>query len=222
VAHDFNNILQAVIGGLDLVMDEAEAGTMAHEFAGIALIAAKRGARLTHHLLSYAHKQMLQPQDIDLATFLPDIAETLLTRTLGPQITVDLNVEQTPRVVADPGELETALFNLASNAAHAMPEGGTFRIGVQEEINSAGLSVRITVTDTGVGMDHATLAQAAEPFFTTKGVGGGTGLGLSMVQGFAGQSGGTFRVASTLGRGTSVELCLPAAVATLTSAPSCY
>jgi PAS domain S-box-containing protein len=210
VAHDFNNILQAVIGGLDLVMDETEAGTAAHDFAGIALRSATRGSHITHHLLSYARKQMLSPQDIELATFLPDIA-TLLTRTIDPHVTIELRVQHNPRVFADPGELQTALLNLAINAGQAMPEGGTLQIEAQEESTSERPWTRITVTDTGVGMDDLTVAQASEPFFTTKGV-EGTGLGLSMVHGFVEQSGGTLRIASTPGRGTSVELRLPAPV----------
>jgi PAS domain S-box-containing protein len=209
VAHDFNNILQAIIGGLDLVMEETAAGTPARDFAGIAIDAAMRGSHLTHHLLCYARKQMLWPQAIDLATFLPDI-RTLLTRTLGPHIVIDLRVRKTPHALADPGELQTALLNLAINAAHAMPKGGTLSIEADVDRAAGPAWVRIAVTDTGAGMDAATLAQAIEPFFTTKGV-GGTGLGLSMVQGFVEQSGGRLRIGSVPGQGTSVTLALPAA-----------
>jgi PAS domain S-box-containing protein len=211
VAHDFNNILQAVIGSLDLVTDELPVGTPAREFTGTALDAALRGSHLTHHLLSYARKQILWPQPIDLASFLSDI-ERLLARTLGPHIAIALNVRHMPRAHADPGELQTALLNLAINAAHAMPKGGTLHIAADAERDAGPPWVRITLTDTGAGMDPATLAQAVEPFFTTKGL-GGTGLGLSMVQGFAEQSGGTLRIDSTPGRGTVVELRLPAAAA---------
>ncbi len=208
VAHDFNNILQAVIGALDMVIDEVAADTQAQEFARVALGSAMRGSHLTHHLLAYARKQMLWPQPIDLATFLPEI-ETVLSRTLGPHIAIGLDVRQTPRAMADPGELQTALLNLAINASQAMPKVGTLRIDALTEEADGRDWARITVTDTGIGMDAATLAQAGEPFFTTKGL-GGTGLGLSMVQGFAEQSGGTLRIASTPGRGTAVELRLPA------------
>ena len=172
-------------------MEEAGYGTSAHEFAATALNAALRGSQLTHHLLSYARKQMLLPQAIDLASFLTEI-ETLLARTLGPHIAIDLTVRHTPQAQADPGELQTALLNLAINAAHAMPKGGTLRIAAREERDAGRSWVSIALTDTGTGMDAATLAQAVEPFFTTKGV-GGTGLGLSIGQGFAEQSGGTLR-----------------------------
>ncbi len=210
VAHDFNNILQAIIGSLDLVMDE-EPGLPVRDLTGTALNAALRGSQLTHHLLSYARQQMLWPQTIDLATFLPDI-ERLLARTLGPNIFIDLTVRHTPRAKADPGELQTALLNLAINAAHAMPKGGTLRIAAWEERDAGESWVRIALTDNGTGMDAATLARAVEPFFTTKGL-GGTGLGLSMVQGFAEQSGGTLHIDSAPGTGTTVTLRLPAATA---------
>jgi PAS domain S-box-containing protein len=209
VAHDFNNILQAIIGGLDLVIEEASTDAPARDFATIALNAAMRGSQLTHHLLSFARKQALYPQTVDLASFLPEI-ENLLARTLGPHIAIDLRVQQAPRALADPGELETALLNLAINAAHAMPGGGRLTIEAHELSTKERSWVRIAVTDTGAGMDEATMAQAVEPFFTTKGL-NGTGLGLSMVQGFAEQSGGTLRIRSMPGRGTAVELRLPAA-----------
>jgi len=216
VAHDFNNILQAVIGGLDLVIEEVPAGTPARDFAGIALGSAMRGSHLTHHLLAYARKQMLLPQAIEVAAFLADL-EVLLARTLGPHITIHVRVERSLSVLADPGELQTALLNLAINAAHAMPKSGTRRIEARETrpAGTPGMGtpwVEIAVGDTGTGMDAATLAQAVDPFFTTKGV-NGTGLGLSMVQGFVEQSGGTFHIASTPGRGTTVALRLPPAAA---------
>jgi CheY-like chemotaxis protein/two-component sensor histidine kinase len=169
-----------------------------------------RGSQLTHHLLCYARKQTLWPQSVDLATFLPKI-ENLLARTLGPHIAIELRVRQTPRTRADPGELETALLNLAINAAHAMPGGGRLTIEAHGMHIQERSWVRIAVTDTGAGMDEATVAQAVEPFFTTKGV-NGTGLGLSMVQGFAEQSGGTLRIRSAPGQGTTIELRLPAAM----------
>ena len=208
VAHDFNNILQSISGSLEMVMDEVPEGP-GHELAAIGLRAARRGSTLTHHLLSYARKQMLRPRVVDPGALLADV-QRLLTRTLGPSVTLDVRVERNlPQVRVDPGQLETALLNLALNAAHAMPGGGTLTItvGVRREL---GTWVEISVTDTGVGMDEATLAQAMEPFFTTKGV-KGTGLGLSMVQGFAEQSGGRLHIISRLGEGTVVTLDLPAA-----------
>ncbi|MDQ2742971.1 MAG: PAS domain S-box protein [Chloroflexota bacterium] len=209
VAHDFNNILQGVLGGLELVREEVEVGSPAHEFADIALNSARRGSYLTHHLLAYARKQMLQPKPVELAPFLSDM-QRLLTRTLGPHISINVQVEQAlPLVRVDPGQLQTALLNLAINGSHAMPRGGTLSLDAHED-SHGGERVVIAVVDTGVGMDETTLAQAFEPFFTTKGL-DGTGLGLSMVQGFAEQSGGEVRIASAPGQGTTVELRLPAA-----------
>jgi PAS domain S-box-containing protein len=209
VAHDFNNLLQGVTGGIELVLDEVEAGTPAHEFAELALGSARRGSTLTHQLLSYARKQMLQPKLIELAPFLSDM-QRLLARTLGPHIAIKARVNgATPPIQADPSQLETAVLNLAINASHAMPRGGTLLLGAQ--VDSADQErVVIAVTDTGAGMDAATLAQAFEPFFTTKGL-DGTGLGLSMVQGFAAQSGGEVRIESAPGKGTTVMLWLPVA-----------
>lgn len=210
VAHDFNNILQGMVGGLELVLDEVEPTSPAHEFAELALGSASRGSSLTHHLLSYARKQMLRPQAVELAPLLANMRK-LLARTLGPHIAVEALVDRaTPPVQVDPGQLETALLNLAINASHAMPKGGTLSLEAHEDSQDRGRII-IAVTDTGMGMDEATLAQAFEPFFTTKGL-DGTGLGLSMVQGFAEQSGGKVSIASAPGTGTTVQLRLPAAV----------
>ena len=209
VAHDFNNILQSIVGGLELVLEEVDPETPAHQFANVAINSAMRGASLTHHLLSYARKQMLRPQAVEVAEFLADLG-TLLARTLGPQTTILVRVDGIPCVLADPGQLQTALLNLAINASHAMPQGGVLSLNARTETDAGREWVLLAVTDTGVGMDEATLAQAADPFFSTKGL-DGTGLGLSMVQGFAEQSGGEFRMASAPGEGTTVELRLPAA-----------
>ena len=209
VAHDFNNILQSVVGGLELVLEEVDQGSPAHQFANVAINSAMRGASLTHHLLSYARKQTLRPQAVEVAEFLADLG-TLLARTLGPQTTILVRVEGIPCVLADPGQLQTALLNLAINASHAMPQGGVLSLDARTEADAGRGWVLLAVTDTGVGMDEATLAQAADPFFSTKGL-DGSGLGLSMVQGFAEQSGGGFRISSAPGEGTTVELRLPAA-----------
>jgi signal transduction histidine kinase/CheY-like chemotaxis protein len=209
VAHDFNNILQSVSSALELVLEDVLPGTTTHELAEIALTSARRGSYLTNHLLSYARKQMLQPRSIDLATFLPEI-NRLLSRTLGPHIAMRVRVAPVlPRVYVDPGQLQTALLNLVINAAHAMPRNGTLTLEAREGSESGQRRAVIAITDTGVGMNEATKAQAFEPFFTTKGA-DGSGLGLSMVQGFAEQSGGEVRIESALGIGTKVELRLPA------------
>ena len=124
VAHDFNNILQSVTGGLELILDDAEAGSASHELGEVALNAARRGSYLTHHLLSYARKQMLQPKQVNVAQFLTEM-ERLLSRTLSADIVVKSKVEHNlPRVLVDPGQLQTALLNFAFNAAYAMPSAG--------------------------------------------------------------------------------------------------
>ena len=213
VAHDFNNILQAVIGSLELVMEEAEEGSSTEEYANVAVNAAMRGASLTHQLLSYARKQALRPQVVALGPLMADLRD-LLTRTLNPNITVTVRVDEAPSMLVDPGELQSALLNLAINASHAMPDGGSLSMEarVMNEIEPPWALV--SVTDTGSGMDAATLAQAVEPFFTTKGL-EGSGLGLSMVQGFVEQSGGEFHITSAPGEGTTVELRMPSVAAVI-------
>jgi signal transduction histidine kinase/ActR/RegA family two-component response regulator len=223
VAHDFNNVLQSVSGSLELLLEEVHADTPAHEFIDIALTSVRRGSYLTHHLLSYARKQMLEPRPVSLAVFLSEL-HRMLSHTLGQHIAIvfDVPARLTP-IAADPGQLQTALLNLAINGAHAMPTGGTLTVQARDCVEDHSSCVVITVEDTGSGMDQATQAQAFEPFFTTKGP-GGSGLGLSMVQGFVEQSGGSIHIDSALGRGTRVELRLPVAVATgrddATRAPS--
>ncbi|MBU8539692.1 hybrid sensor histidine kinase/response regulator [Falsiroseomonas tokyonensis] len=207
VAHDFNNILQSIVGALELVLDELPEGTTGYEYAGVALDAAERGSSLTHHMLSYARKQILRPRNIALGPFLADM-QKLLERTLGPHITVILRPTAAPSTLADPGQLQTALLNLAINAAHAMPHGGTLTLDAQRRSYGGRGWACLRVADTGTGMDAETLAHAVDPFFTTKGL-EGTGLGLSMVQGFAEQSGGRLHLVSVLGEGTTVELWLP-------------
>jgi PAS domain S-box-containing protein len=218
VAHDFNNLLQTITASLEIAQDGVEPGTKAHEFAEIGLRSARRGSYLTHHLLAYARQQMLRPRVIDLPALLADFGK-LLGRTLGPSIALTIEADpDAPRVRVDPGQIQTALLNLAINASHAMPNGGVLHVESRlTDDDDTGPVVSITVTDNGTGMDAATLAHAAEPFFTTKGL-NGTGLGLSMVQGFAEQSGGRMRVRSTLGLGTTVELLLPPVAADIAQA----
>lgn len=219
VAHDFNNLLQAMMGSLELLLDEIVDQPEMRECAEGALRMGERGARLTHHLLAFARKQVLKPRALDLPELIADIADTL-RRTLGPQIVIPIEIEpDPPRVYADPGQLEAAVLNLALNARDAMPKGGTLKIEMFEagplvlnpmEDPTARRYVVLVVSDTGTGMSEATLAKACEPFFTTKGP-KGSGLGLSMVHGFARQSGGDLRVHSALGRGTRMEIWLPVA-----------
>ena len=210
VAHDFNNILQSISGGLEIVLEDAAPGTLTHEVARIALISARQGASLTQHLLSYARLQLLQPTQLNVAVFLDEIKH-MLSCTLDTRIDIEVRVDPVmPRIRADAGQLQTALLNLSINASQAMPHGGTLSLEGRRCTGPDRGCVIIAVADTGIGMDTATLAQAVEPFFTTKGV-NGTGLGLSMVHGFAEQSGGVMRIESSIGRGTRVELQLPSA-----------
>jgi PAS domain S-box-containing protein len=212
VAHDFNNLLQTMISGLELVLDDVAADTPAFEFADLALKAAHRGASLTRHLLAYARKQMLLPQAVDLNIALYDL-QKLLSHVLDPQIAVMVQVDPDMKpAFADPGQLQTALLNLAMNAADAMASGGTLTLSACTTGYAGSEKIALCVSDTGSGMDAATLARAPDPFFTTKGP-GGSGLGLSMVKGFAEQSGGDFAISSRPGAGTAVTVQLPCAQA---------
>jgi signal transduction histidine kinase/CheY-like chemotaxis protein len=209
VAHDFNNVLQAVTASLELMLCDIPQDAPGREFAEVAMRSTKRGAYLTHHLLAYARKQMLRPRSVEVAPLLSEM-ELLLSRTLGQHITIKVRIDRVlARIHVDPNELQTALLNLAINASHAMPERGLLSLDARMDSDGSERVV-ITVSDTGTGMDEATLAQAFEPFFTTKG-NAGTGLGLPMVQGFAEQSGGELRIESARGKGTKVELLLPVA-----------
>ncbi|MBJ6120412.1 PAS domain-containing hybrid sensor histidine kinase/response regulator [Sphingomonas mollis] len=218
VAHDFNNLLTPIVGSLDLLRRRHKDDERTQRMISGALQAAERAATLTQRLLSFARRQALQPRAVDVGALIDGIVD-LIRRSLGPSIVVSLEI---PRHLSsarvDPNQLELALLNLAINARDAMPGGGKLVIGVGDVVvddrNGVGLQagsyVRLIATDTGTGMDRATLARATEPFFSTKGVGKGTGLGLSMIHGLAAQSGGTLRLSSEPGRGTAVELWLPA------------
>jgi PAS domain S-box-containing protein len=210
VAHDFNNILQGVLGGLELIQEDRRFEPELRCFADVALKSAQRGASLTHQLLSFARKQMLMPRPVAVAPIVADL-RAILSRGIGPHIVIEQTVAASlPEIFVDPEHLQTALFNMAINAVHAMADGGRLSIEASLEPGRARAEPRvvITITDTGCGMDAATLAQATEPFFTTKGP-AGTGLGLPMVQGFARQSGGDLRLSSLPGLGTRVEIALP-------------
>jgi signal transduction histidine kinase len=217
VAHDFNNLLMAVIGNLDLLAKRIGNDPRMTRFLEGALEGARRGATLTQRLLAFARRQELQSRPTDVIALLEDM-RGLIGRSVGPMIEVKIIASGAmPAVNIDPNQLEMALLNLAVNARDAMPKGGTLTIVLDHQIATAsgelklapGAYVRLSVQDTGEGMDAATLARAVEPFFSTKGIGKGTGLGLSMVHGLADQSGGTFRLKSQLGVGTTAELWLP-------------
>jgi signal transduction histidine kinase/ActR/RegA family two-component response regulator len=217
VAHDFNNLLSAVLGSLELLRKRLPNDPNLIRLVDNAMEGANRGAVLTRRMLAFARRQDLRSERIDLRGLVSGMRE-LLERALGPTVAIDVTLpDDIPAVETDPNQLETALLNLAVNARDAMHGEGTITISAREEnlrtpANglSAGHYVRLSVTDTGEGMDAETLRRAAEPFFTTKGVGKGTGLGLSMVHGLATQSGGTLVLRSRRGEGTTAEIWLPA------------
>jgi len=218
VAHDFNNILAAISGTFELIGNHAPDERMAKLVAN-GTKAARRGADLVHHLLAFARREELQPVIIDPATLLPDL-EPLVRHSLGSRIRLEIKGEaQLWPVLADRHRLEVAILNLAVNARDAMPAGGALRISVRNlaagEPRPGDLAdgdyVAISVSDTGSGMSDDVLARATEAFFTTKGAGKGTGLGLAMVATFASQSKGGLAISSAPGQGTTVTVLLPRA-----------
>ena len=224
LAHDFNNLLAIIVGNLDLLEEDPQLDSDARESLEAALSAAWRGAELTRQLLAFSRRQTLTPQVIDLNSLISDMA-SLWRRTLGEAIDVRLGLNDGLwATMADQAQVESALLNLVINARDAMPGGGTLTVESgnmsvdeggwfegEEDTIPAGDYVVITVSDTGSGMPPDVISRAFEPFFTTKNVGEGSGLGLSMILGFAQQSGGTVRIYSEVGRGTSVRLFLPRA-----------
>ena len=220
VAHDFNNLLAVVVGNLDLLRRKLPDDPKMMRLVESALEGAQRGASLTQRLLAFARRQDLRPEAVDVPQLVRGMTD-MLQRSLGPMVRVETRFPlDLPPVHADAHQLELALLNLAVNARDAMPEGGKLEVSASAdylaERNVAGLAtgpyVRLSLTDHGEGMDAATLARATEPFFTTKGLGRGTGLGLSMVHGLAEQSGGKLLIRSHPGLGTTVDLYLPATV----------
>jgi signal transduction histidine kinase len=217
VAHDFNNLLTPIVGSLDMLMRRGLGTEREQRLISGAMQSAERAKTLVQRLLAFARRQPLQPTAVDVRSLVSGLAG-LLESTLGPKIDVNLSIdEDLPPARADANQLEMALLNLAVNARDAMPDGGVLTISakhervfrVRREKLKKGEYLRLSVTDTGVGMDESTAARAVEPFFSTKGIGKGTGLGLSMVHGLAAQLGGKLSLESTPGRGTSVELWLP-------------
>jgi len=218
IAHDFNNMLAVVVGGLDLAKRKLHGSRREVEFhLDNAMEGATRAAALTRRLLAFARAEPLLPEAIAPSELIEGILE-LLDRAIGERIQVVTRFAEEPwSVFADRTRLENAFLNLAVNARDAMPDGGTLTLAVDNieaadrEIDDlpAGEYVRISVTDTGVGISPENLERVFEPFFTTKPVGKGTGLGLSQMFGFARQSGGHATIDSTLGQGTTVTLFLP-------------
>jgi PAS domain S-box-containing protein len=219
IAHDINNVLQAVSSALALIARRHDEPDTVTRLARLGTAAAERGAAITRRLLAFARRDDLHAEPIDAAELLADMSE-VLAHTLGPTIEIVVEADAgLPPLLADKGQIETVLVNLATNARDAMPEGGrlTFAAGAEHvgahprapAALQPGDYVRLAVTDTGVGMDAATRARLTEPFFTTKPAGEGTGLGLAMARGFAEQSGGALAIVSAPGRGTTVTLWLP-------------
>ncbi|NJC04728.1 signal transduction histidine kinase/CheY-like chemotaxis protein [Sphingomonas kaistensis] len=217
IAHDFNNLLQAISGNLELIKLAPDNKDKVLRWAANAALASERGAKLTGQLLTFSRRQRLEATDIDVGKLLRDMSG-LLRNSVGP--TVDLQVDVGPdlgTVRSDATQLELAIINLAINGRDAMPSGG--RLLVRAEVDAAD-RVAVRIVDQGVGMTPDIVARALEPFFTTKGPGRGTGLGLSMAYGVARAAGGDLRIDSEPGEGTAVTLLLPRTPAAEAAAPA--
>jgi PAS domain S-box-containing protein len=216
LAHDLNNYLAVIMGNLDLLAERPHGDLETSKLIEGALAGALSGAELTRSLLAFSRRQPLNPRVQDVGARITNIAR-LLKRTIGEKIVLDVQVAPGLwPVEIDGAQLDSAVVNLANNARDATPEGGALTIVVRNATPAAaeqpeGDHVLIEVIDTGLGMDDATRARVFEPFFSTKGPGHGTGLGLSMVHGFMHQSGGAIRLLSAPGKGTTVQLFLPRA-----------
>ncbi|MCP1478688.1 PAS domain S-box-containing protein [Pseudomonas chlororaphis] len=219
IAHDFNNLLTVILGNLELARKRIGDDPKLSRLLDNAVVGAERGVSLTQRMLAFARRQELKTEPVALTQLMTNLSG-LLGSSLGPQVSIFNELpESLPTVLADVNQLELAVLNLATNARDAMPGGGTlvFKADLCDSGQAAGVNlpheryVRLCVIDSGEGMDEQTLALAADPFFTTKGVGKGTGLGLSMVHGLAEQLGGRLILKSLKGQGTTAELWLPLA-----------
>ncbi len=222
IAHDFNNLLQGITGSLEIVQRRVAQGRLDEldRFIAGASAAAQRAAALTHRLLAFSRRQPLDPRPVRANALIASM-EDMLRRTIGERIKLDLVLDsELWTTKCDPNQLESAILNLVINGRDAMPDGGTLTIETcNAHLDSSyaatqrgvkpGQYVCICVTDTGIGMDADTMAKAFEPFFTTKPIGQGTGLGLSMIYGFAQQSEGYAKIYSEVGQGTTFKLYLP-------------
>jgi CheY-like chemotaxis protein len=222
IAHDFNNILGLVIGNLDQLIEVCEKEPEVTTLASAALDAALRGAELVRRLMAFSRNQPLAPKLLDLGTLVRGM-EPVLRQTLDERLVIEIRIaEGIWPVLADQAQFENAILNLAINARDAMPDGGRLRITCKNEALDEiagqmidlppGDYVTLTISDTGTGIEPETLSRVFEPFFTTKEVGKGSGLGLSMVYGYALQSGGSVKIYSEVGIGTDIRLCLPRAL----------
>jgi PAS domain S-box-containing protein len=222
IAHDFNNLLQGIVGSLEVIRKRIAQGRLAdvERFLGSAMTSANRAAALTHRLLAFSRRQPLDPKPVEPNQLIASM-EDLLRRSIGEQVSVELILAPGLwRTLCDPNQLESAVLNLAINARDAMPDGGRLTIetsnadfaaadAARRHGVSPGQYVSIRVTDTGTGMTPEVASRAFDPFFTTKPTGQGTGLGLSMIYGFARQSEGYAKIETEPGRGTAVQLYLP-------------
>jgi PAS domain S-box-containing protein len=212
IAHDVNNVLQAVQSGAGLLLRDPEDPEEVRRLASMVVGAAQRGAAVTHRLLTFSRGGELRAAPVDAGELLGGLRD-MLAHTLGANIEVRLEVPSgLPPLLADRGQLETVLVNLATNARDAMPGGGCLTLRAGLDLGEGG-RVQLSVADTGLGMDEATLSRVLEPFFTTKAAGKGTGLGLAMAREFAEHSGGSLGIESGPGRGTVVTIRLPVAEA---------
>jgi len=227
IAHDFNNLL-TVIGGNAAMLNDAAQSDARRRRVGAIVQAAERGERLTRQLLAFSRRQMLRPEQLDLRRQAAEIAD-MLSPALRPDIEVKVEIpEEVWPVFVDLAEFQMALLNLGMNARDAMPDGGRIRVEARnvtfdiDDPTSGGLVgefVAVTLSDTGAGMTADVVARAFEPYFTTKEIGLGSGLGLSQVYGFAQQSGGAVTIASAVGKGSSITLFLPRAAGEPSAAP---
>ena len=220
VAHDFNNLLTPITGALDLISHRfGDTDPRMRRLIDGALQSAERARVLVSRLLGFARRQALETKPTDIGTLLQGMQD-LIASSVGPTITLEIHSpDNLPAALADANQLELAILNLCVNARDAMLAGGSLTIKMKlvgpddpslPDI-AAGEYVRISVCDTGSGMDAETLSRAVEPFYSTKGTGKGTGLGLSMIDGLTAQLGGAFTLGSELGRGTRADLFLPVA-----------
>jgi signal transduction histidine kinase len=221
LAHDFNNLLTGISGSLELTRARLSQGKAdsVDRYITTAQEAVKRAAALTHRLLAFSRRQALEPKPTNVNRLVTGMEE-LIRRTVGPAIDVEVvGAGGLWSTLVDPNQLENALLNLCLNARDAMPQGGRLTIetanrwlderGARDHDIAPGQYISLCVTDTGTGMEPDVAAHAFDPFFTTKPLGQGTGLGLSMIYGFARQSGGQIRIYSEVGKGTSMCLYLP-------------
>ena len=219
VAHDFNNILMSIMGSADLILMDAKGNDAVSAETSEIKLSVERGAGLTRQLLAFSRRQAARSQHFDLSEVVGGM-ETMLRRLIGPEIDFRIVRHASPTVRADPAQIEQVVLNLVINARDAMPEGGHLTVTLDEvDLDEwaaammgntpAGRYSRLSVTDSGTGMDEQTRAKLFEPFFTTKPQGKGTGLGLSIVYGIVKQSGGHITVTSEPGQGATFLIYLP-------------